>query len=300
MMKLGFSSLVCPEWDLETIVNNASAMGFDGVELHGLGGELHLPLVPELADRPDSVRRMFQEKNLELVCLGTSAMLGSYWLPEVTRHKAAITECIELAAKLGCPYVRFGLGDMQRWDLHGVALSRIAEVLTSLVPVATRHNVTLLVENGGDFPGSQELWFLVDAVGHPAVRCCWNQCSAIIVRERPTHSIPRLSSKIDLVHLCDATFDDQGVLLDYKPLGEGHAEIGRQIELLKGVVYDRYLVFEWPKMSVESLPAPEVVLPEVAKYLRERVDEKQPVLSAYKGDKRAPKMASRTVAPGPL
>ena len=31
MMKIGFSSQACPDWDLETIVAKASAMGFDGV-----------------------------------------------------------------------------------------------------------------------------------------------------------------------------------------------------------------------------------------------------------------------------
>ena len=46
MMKLGFSSLVCPGWSLESIVTNAAAMGFDGVELRGIRGELELPLVP--------------------------------------------------------------------------------------------------------------------------------------------------------------------------------------------------------------------------------------------------------------
>jgi hypothetical protein len=45
-------------------------------------------------------------------------------------------------------------------------------------------------------------------------------------------------------------------------------------------------------MWVESLPAPEIALPAVVKFLRERVDEQQVVLSAYKGDKNAPKLAS--------
>ena len=43
------------------------------------------------------------------------------------------------------------------------------------------------------------------------------------------------------------------------------------------------------------MPAPELVLPKVAKFLRETIDTKQPILSAYKGDKNAPKLASRGV-----
>ena len=57
-----------------------------------------------------------------------------------------------------------------------------------------------------------------------------------------------------MVHVCDADFDARGTLLQYKPPGQGQIDVGRQIELLKGVICDRYLVFEWPKLWVESLP----------------------------------------------
>jgi sugar phosphate isomerase/epimerase len=298
MMKIGFSSLSCPGWDLEAIVSNASAMGFDGVELRGLQGELHLPLIPQLAGDPAGVRRLLREHNVELVCLGTSVTLDSRRHARTVQQKATLSEFIELAANLGCPCVRLYVGEVQRRDNGRAALARIAEALISLVPVAVRFDVTILVENGGDFPGSEALWFLMDAVGHPAVRCCWNQCHAMTLRERPTISIPRLSGRIGMVHLCDAEFDDQGVMLDYKLPGEGNVEVARQIALLKGIVYDGYLMFEWPKMWVESLPSPESVLAGVATFLRGRIEEKQAVLSAYKSDKNAPKMASRPAPVG--
>ncbi len=298
MIKIGFSSLACPGWDLETIVTNAATMGFDGVELRGIRGELHLPLVPELAGNPDRVRRLFQDKNVELVCLGTSVALDSKDPRELARRKATITEFVELAAKLGCPYVRLFVGEVQRRDHHRAALSRIAEALASLATFASRFHVTLLVENGGDFLSSEDLWFLIDVVEHPAVRACWNQCHAMGVGERPTISVPRLGKKIGLVHLCDATFDDQGVLLEYKPLGEGQAEVSRQIELLRGIIYDRYLMFEWPKLWVDSLPTPDAALPAAVKFIRQRIEDRQPVLSAYKGDKHAPKMAPHVPTPG--
>ncbi|MHC4698772.1 MAG: sugar phosphate isomerase/epimerase family protein [Planctomycetota bacterium] len=292
-MKIGFSSLVSPGWDLETIIMNASAQGFDGVELRGLQGELHLPLVPELVRDPDQVRERFSDKNVELVCLGASASLTSRSPREVARQKTIIVEFVELADRLGCPYVRIFAGEVERGDYAPVALSRIADALQSLVPVATRHNVTLLVENGGDFPSSQDLWQLIDAVSHPAVRACWNQCHAMTLGERPTTSLPRLGSKTGLLHMCDAAFEEHGVLLNYGPLGQGDVEVARQIELLRGLLYDGYLIFEWPKLWVDSLPPPDNVLPDAAKFLRECVDARQNILSAYKGDKNAPRMVSR-------
>ncbi len=294
-MKIGFSSLVCPSWNLETIVANAAKFAFDGVELRGLCGELHLPLVPELARNPDAVRRLFADNKVELVCLGASATLTSKTPRLLAQHKGEVTEFMELASKLGCPYVRVFVGEVDRRDNQRAALSRIVEALISLAPVAARLGVTLLVENGGDFPGSADLWFLIDAVGHPAVGCCWNQCHAMTLGERATNSIPRLGNKIRMVHVCDGNFDEAGAQRSYALPGEGDIGISRQIEILKGLLYDRYLMFEWPKLWVDSLPAPESVLPKVAKFLRETIDAKQPILSAYKGDKNAPKLASRNV-----
>lgn len=297
MMKIGYSSLLCPEWDLDTIVKNASTMGFDGVELHGLQGEFDLPRVPALAQDPDRARHLFDEHGVELACLGTSAKLDSCSAAEIERQKAVITDFLELAAKLGCPCVRIDAGMVQSFDNRHAALSRIAEMLASMVSAASRFGVTLLVENGSDFPRSEDLWFLVDAVGHPAVRCCWNQCNALAAGELATRSIPRLGTKIGLVHQCDARFDEHGVLLEYTPLGEGDVQIARQVELLTGLMYDGYVVFERPKTGTGSLPEPEAVLRPAGQFLRERVDKKQAILSAYKGDKYAPRMASRVTCP---
>lgn len=299
MMKIGFSSRVCPEWDLDTIVARASETGFNGVELSGLQGEPHLPNVAELAGRPDEVRALFQNNKIELVCLGTTATLDSKRHTELSRQKAAIAETVGLAARLGCPFVRISAGRAQRLDTERLALSRIGQALTSLVPFLSRHGVTLLVENGGDFGGSHQLWHLIDAAGHPAIQVCWNQCRAMTTGERATIAIPRLSSKLGMVHLCDAAFDESFVLLDYKPLGEGDTEIAHQIDLLKGIVYDRYLVFDSPTTQVESLPEAESALPHAAEFMSACVDAKQAVLSAYKGDKQAPKMAPRLAATCP-
>ncbi len=288
MMKIGFSSSTCPGWDLEKIVVSAASYGFDGVELRGLAGELHLPIAPQISSDPAGVRDFLNKNNVELVCLGTSESLDTRDRAQLARRKEAIVEYIELANELGCPFVRLFAGEVQPRDHRRAALSRIGEALGTLSGIAGRHGVTLLVENGGDFLSSDDLWFLIDHAQHPAVQCCWNQCNAMCLGERATKSLPRLAATLGMVHLCDADFDESGVMLDHKPLGEGQTEVARQVELLRGLAFHGYLIFEWPKMWVDDLPAPDAVLPEAASYLQERIGEKQDVLTAYKGDKRAP------------
>ncbi len=299
-MKIGFSSLVCPDWDIETIAAKAAEYGYDGVELRGVRGELRLTHVPDLAGDPSSAKRVFADKGVELVCLGTSCSMARRPRSEVLRQRAELEEHIELAAKLDCPFVRVFAGEVERGDTREAALSRAAAELLKIAPFASEQRVTILVQNGGDFSGSTDLWFLCDSVSHPSVHACWDPCVAMTVGERPTTSIPRLRSQLGMVHVCDGSFNEMGFMTGgYQVPGKGDVEWGRAIELLRGMFYQDYLVFEWPKLWETSLPGPDEVLPQVAEYLRGRLAEQQPVLTAYKSDKRAPvfkKLPSKAAA----
>ncbi len=288
-MKIGFSSQAAPMWDLQTLFAKAASCGFDGIELRGLGGQLDLPMLPELSAQPEQVKALCAEHKVELVCLSSSVSLDSKDRKTLARQVGDLTDYIELAAALDCPFVKIFAGEVQKRDHLRGAWARIAQALIHVASVASRHGVTVLVENGGDLPDSAALWFLVDAAESPAIQVCWNQCHALTVGERPTTSLPRLGTKIGMVHVCDADFDDCGLLVGYKSLGEGDAEVARQVELLKGLAYQGYLMFDWPKLWEASLPHPDAVLPGAAQFLREQLDTKQNILSAYKGDKRPTK-----------
>lgn len=291
-MKIGYSTLACPYWDLNTILDKAVEYGYQGVEIRVLQGNLDLPRVSALADQPDHTRGQFVEKGVALVCLSSSESLDSKKSSAIEESKATIREFIQLASRLGCPFVKIFSGDIQGWfDNKDRVLTRIVRHLQALAPVAAKAGVTILVENSGDLSGSDDIWFIVDAVGHPNVQCCWNQVNAMTQREAATTSVPRLGSKIALVHLCDADFEEDGILKDYKPLGSGMVEVGRQIEILKGIVFDGWAVVDWPKLWFTTLPDAEQFLPTAAKYIRARIDEKQPILTAYKGDKQATRFA---------
>ncbi len=294
-MKIGFSSVACPGWGLSKVVEQALAMGYQGVEIRGLEGELHLPLAPSLAGNPEGVRQQFAEKKVELVCLGTSASLTSRDKGEVARQKGIIVEFVELASRLGCPFVRLYAGEVQKRDTSDKAFHRFVEGIRPLADMAAGRGVCLLVENGGDYRDSWAMWQLCDTVDHPGVKICWNQVSAMGVLEPATVSIPRLGTKMAIVHIGDARFDERGVLLEHAPLGEGDVGVGRQIEILKGIRFGGYLMFEWPKLWVDSLAGPEAALPKAAEFLKAALAAKQPILSAYKGDKNAPKYSSATV-----
>ena len=296
-MKIGFSSLACPEWDLSTMAQRAKAFGFDGVELRAVQGEMNLTLCSQLTACPENIRQSFADFGVELSCLSSSATFHSNKKREVAQNKAVAREYVELAAKLGCRRVRvFGSEIPPGADRHQV-LARIAEALRDLAGFAAKHRVTLVLENSGDFCASDALWYLSDAVQHPAVKAWWNPVRARAANERPTTAMPRQGEGIGRGHVCDGKVDETCTLQSYELPGQGNVGVRRMIQLLRGIGYDDYLVLDWPKMWVPSLLEPDAALPAALAFLREAVDEKQQVLTAYKGVKHAVKLATRPPPP---
>ncbi len=291
-MKVGFSSICCPTWDLKIIFEHAVRLGFDGIEFRGLQGELHLPNHPELAQNGDVLINVCQKSNVELVCLGTSASLGFKKKQVLGDHLAGVREHIQLAQKLRCPYVRVFSGDIPAGSNRYETLGRVTEALGDLARFAAQHKVTLLIENSGDLAASKDLWFLLDAVSHPALRACWNPVNGLSVGDRASVAIPRLSSRLGMVHVADATFDGLS-MQGYQPLGQGNLEVPQLLELLTGITYEGYLMLEWPKLWDASLADAAEFLPQAIQYLRDLLNVERKPLSAYKGDKNAAKFADR-------
>lgn len=296
-MKIGFSSMVCPDWDLPTIVANAAAMKFDAVELRGLQGQLNLPSCPPLAAEPETTKALFAEAGVQLACLGTSASFTSSNPREVAKAQAEVRDYIELAASLNCPAVRVFAGELPRGGERHKTQARVADALRQLAPFAAKHHVEILVENQGDFARSKDLWFLIDAVSAPGVKCCWNPAYGLIVNERPTISIPRLGKRIRMAHITDIKLAGPGELESYVEPGTGDVELARMIDLLRGVGFAGTLVFEWPKLWVASLAEPDKILPKVQAFLTKCINAVEKPLSAYKGDKNVPTLGPQPVGP---
>jgi len=76
MLKIAFSTIGCPEWSWIEVTAMAKDLGFDGIEIRGLGEELHapraLPFTP--AELPRTLERL-QSLGLQLTCLSSGCCL---------------------------------------------------------------------------------------------------------------------------------------------------------------------------------------------------------------------------------
>lgn len=80
MFKVGFSTLGCPEYTVQQVVDLASTSGYDGVELRFIRGVVDLSTLEEFAaGQLAQTRKIFDDAGIVVNCIDTSERLGVLW-----------------------------------------------------------------------------------------------------------------------------------------------------------------------------------------------------------------------------
>ncbi len=101
-MKLAFSTLACPTWSLDQVVEAALEYGYQGVELRLIGGELIDSAMP--AAERQRVRRTFEHAGLPIVALDTSVRIAA--APDARSALDELVPMLELASEWESAVVR--------------------------------------------------------------------------------------------------------------------------------------------------------------------------------------------------
>ena len=83
---LSFSTLGCPDWTFQTIVNFAADNDYNGIELRGIKREMDLTRCPEFSsvENINASLKIVKDKGLKFVDLGSSApSIGASLVAEV-------------------------------------------------------------------------------------------------------------------------------------------------------------------------------------------------------------------------
>ena len=154
-MKIAFSTLGCPDFDWPDIYSMAKDLGFDGIEMRGLGDDLFaVNARPFRADQIDKTIALLARMHLTIPCLSSGCVLKDTENWPATREE--IGDYIRLAARLGSSYIRL-LADRNA-DREGevddeVVLAHLKEVL----PLAEEKGVMLLLETNGVYADTARL-----------------------------------------------------------------------------------------------------------------------------------------------
>lgn len=269
--RIAFSTIACPEWPLERVIESASAWGYEGVELRSFGtGSTRFACDPAMTGG-DKLRRLFMASGLEPAGVATGLALDAPIFPPVVGHLLARSwacvdegrSLVEMAKGFGAPHVRLFPFRVPKGPLesrHGT-LKRIAARAARLAQACRHHGVTILMENGGDFGSAQDLLEIVDAAGHPGVRACYDIAAGVSAGDDPVSAVAMLGDALDMVRVRDRQGDNP------VELGAGELPNRAVVEALGQRRFGGWLTYEWERAWIEGLASPELVLPKAVRTL---------------------------------
>ena len=258
---LSFSTLGCPDWTLQQIVDFAVQHGYKGIEVRGLQRQMDLTKCPEFAteEARRKTAQLMQQKGLQFVGLGSSANMH---LPEGEEREKSMAEAkrfIDLAQQIGCPYVRVFPNKFPKDVDKQTTIERIVNGLLELGEYAKGKNVTVLMETHGDVIWIEDIAAIMEKAAHPNVGLVWDVTNMwAFTKEPPKEAYRKLKKYIRHIHVKDAKVADGK--LQYTFIGEGDVPIFEAIDVMAKNNYKGFYSFEWEKLWHPQLPEPEIAL----------------------------------------
>ena len=270
-MKLGVTTLGCPEWTVDGIASRLSAYGYDGVELRGLGPDLDLSQSPAFHTPVALARTLqtFTDAGLVVCGIDTSCNFANPDQAATVQNLDEGRRAIDMAAALNAPAIRVFGGGIADGSGRAEAAKRVADALLVLGDHAAQTSgVSVVLETHDAFStGAQAAEALAQAV-HPRVGVLWDLHHPFRQGESPQETFAALSPYVKQTHVKDS--QPGGT---YCLLGEGNIPILEMLRLLKGGGYDGWINLEWEKRWIPALADPEVAFPQYAAQLREYLAE---------------------------
>lgn len=267
MIKLSYSTLGSPNYDLDQVIAAATESGYTGVELRFLRGTVGLASLDEFA--PEGIARTrenLESAGLEVACVDTSVRFTSPDPDERDRQLESARTYLRIASELRAPYIRVFGGPIPTDQDAAETTKLIADGLERAATAAEEFDVTVLLETHDTFSTGAQVAELLSNGMPDRFAILWDFLHSYRSGEDFTETYRILGDKVRHVHLKDsAEFSPTG--FDLKLMGQGRLPVREFVAFLTKVGYDGYVSFEWEKAWHPEIEEPEVALPQYADYM---------------------------------
>ena len=271
-LPLVYSTLGCPDWSLERMIEQAVADGYAGLEIRVLDGQIIPSDMP--AQRRKEIRDLMRQNGLVIAGLGASTRFSSPDPAERRKNQEELRRYLELANDLESPMVRTFGGGVAEGHTIEQTIDWLAEGLAGVMETAVAQGVTVLLETHDAFCRGQEVAATLAKVEHPNLKAVWDTHHPYRMGESVADTWKYLGHRLAHVHIKDARRRPDGEW-DLVLLGEGEVPNREVVELLLAKGYSGYLSAEWEKKWHPSIEEPEIALPQHARVLREWMEGKK-------------------------
>ncbi len=237
--KLGLVTYnLAKDWDIDTIIRNCEATGFEGVELrtaHKHGVE------PSISrERRVEVRQRFANSKVRLVSLGSTCEFESPDPAVIRQNIETARAFCQLARDLGCLGVKVRPNGFPPDSDHAKVLDQIGHALHECGDIAHQNGVEIWLEvHGRETQDPPNIHRIMQVCNHPSVGICWNSNPTDVVNGSVRQSFELLKKWLRSCHINDLDRKDY----PWREL----------FTLFRGAGYNRYTFCEIGEPSCEPI-----------------------------------------------
>jgi sugar phosphate isomerase/epimerase len=271
-MKLAFTTLGCPNWDLDTICQKGREYGYDGVDFRGYQNEIDITRLSLFTKQGTETKQRLADAGLTI-----SGVSSSIKVCEPERKTENIDEAkrtIELAHKLGFENVRvFGGGDIKRSSHEELAKIGL-ECVQAVLNLDGASELHWLFETHDNWVTSTNCTLLLNQISNPAFGALWDiGHTARVGGETPEQTWAAIGSRVSYTHVKDAIYDTSHpqAMSDgwrYVLPGAGQLPLVEGITILRTNGYDGWIMYELEKRWHPDLEEPEVAFPAFVQWVK--------------------------------
>jgi sugar phosphate isomerase/epimerase len=279
-MKVSFSTLGCPDWTLQQVIDLARRERYDGIELRFIQGDAALWKRAEFTGSglADTVAEL-GGAGVVVSCVDTSCFFHD---PDPAERRRTLEEgrrMVALAAALGAPGVRIFGDRVQPGATRHETEAWIAEALHVLGEEAAAVGLEVWLETHGDFASAEATSAILAGAGTRGAGVVWDPANAFAESgEYPSDGFAKLGDLVRHVHLKDIRLVSspgrakQALVWQPTLIGTGQFAAAEAVTLLCWAGFAGHASFEWEKRWHPSIEEPEVALPHFARWFRQALE----------------------------
>jgi len=258
-MKLAFTTLGCPNWDLSTILQRANEYGYAGVDFRGYLGEVDLRKASIFAPAEIAqTARMFRDAGLAVSAMSSSAHMFDA-TPE--KRQASLDEMkayAELARDVGAKFVRIFGGGLNGVPLED-ALPVASQTLCHASNIAQQTGIVFVVETHDDWVATPPLARAFEMAGFPkSVEMLWDVHHPYRMKgESPETTWQNIGRHVRYTHWKDSIAKPDGGYTLCR-FGQGDIPLKKIYDVMTAGGYDGWHTLEWEKRWHPEIAEPEV------------------------------------------
>jgi sugar phosphate isomerase/epimerase len=261
-MRLSFSTLACPAWSLDQILDTARQLQL-GVDFRGLGPALDVSTLPEFTANLNTTLARFRQAGVATPCFSTSIKLITPKADEWQKFLDEAQRYAELAGKAGATMLRIFGGNIPKEMTRDDAAVLGRRHLRQLVKVMQPFGVHPVLETHDDWSTSTQVLPLLEGTTPAEVGVLWDIEHPHVRGEPLDVTLTAFAERLQYVHVKDALKDHSMTLL-----GQGAVPVAEAVRTIRGSGYAGWFCYEGEKRWQPNGPEPEVSIPQFASYLR--------------------------------